>query len=696
MFDRFWVCLWLLAGVFVDSDAVKSVSVMEGDSVTLQANTELQTDYVIAWTFGQTLIAQIDKKDGIFSTFDVLDGRFRDRLKLDHQTGSLTITNTRTIDSGLYEVEIIIGERRDTTYRFNVTVSGVFADLDAVKSVMEGDSVTLQTNAEIKTNDVITWTFGLSETRIAEIDKKTRMFSISASHELMCHFNTELVLKSLSFCICGLKQLKMFDRFWFCLFLWLLVGVFADSDAVKSGSVMEGDSVTLQTNTELQSDYVILWAFGQQQTLIGQIIKQAGIFSTFDVLDGRFRDRLKMDHQTGSLTITNTRTTDSGLYEVGVIVGRRRDTTYRFNVTVSGVFADLDAVKSVSVMEGDSVTLQTNTELQTEDRIMWTFGISETRIADIDKKTRMFSMYDVLDGRFRDRLKLDHQTGSLTITNTRTTDSGLYQVIISSRKARYRFNVTVSGVFADSDAVKSVSVMEGDSVTLESGVTEIQTDELLMWTFGHPETRIAQIYKETGIFSTYDGVDGKFRDRLELDRQNGSLTIRNTKTTDTGLYQIFTRSRKETTYRFNFTVYAHLPVPVISKDCSSSSYCSLLCSVFNVSQVTLSWYKENYLLSSIIVSDLSISLSLPLEVEYEDKNIYSCVINNPIRNQTQRLNISKLCNTCPGSVHCCSTEAMIRLVLSALVGVATVIILVYDIRCSRAEQDGAHIHTRNN
>ncbi|KAL1251988.1 hypothetical protein QQF64_019784 [Cirrhinus molitorella] len=45
-----------------------------------------------------------------------------------------------------------------------------------------------------------------------------------------------------------------------------------------------------------------------------------------------------------------------------------------------------------------------------------------------------------------------------------------------------------------------------------------------------------------------------------------------------------------------------------------------------------------------------------------------------------------------GYVYCCgSTEAVIRLVLSALVGVATVIILVYDIRSRPAEQDQAHI-----
>ncbi|XP_016085893.1 uncharacterized protein [Sinocyclocheilus grahami] len=220
--------------------------------------------------------------------------------------------------------------------------------------------------------------------------------------------------------------------------------------------------------------------------------------------------------------------------------------------------------------------------------------------------------------------------------------------------------------------------MEGDSVTLNSGLTEIMDDDLIQWKFGPVNTVIAEIIKRADSMTVYDDVlDGRFRDRLKLDKQTGSLTITNTRTIHTGHYEVEINNLR---LDFDITVSARLPVPVISRNSSqcssssssSSSSCSLVCSVVNVGHVTLSWYKGNSLLSSISVSDLSISLSLPLEVEYQNKNSYSCVLNNPISNQTQHLDITQLCHTCSDSVHCCgSTEAVIRLVLSALVGVAT-------------------------
>ncbi|XP_052394833.1 SLAM family member 9 isoform X2 [Carassius gibelio] len=243
------------------------------------------------------------------------------------------------------------------------------------------------------------------------------------------------------------------------------------------------------------------------------------------------------------------------------------------------------------------------------------------------------------------------------------------------------------GVFGD-----SVSVMEGDSVTLHTGLTEIREDEDILWKFGANKSQIAKIKKKKQIFFTYNDTDERFRDRLKLDDQTGSLTITNISTEHSGDYELEISGAKKSSKTFSVSVYARLPVPVISSNssqCSSSSSsseqnCSLVCSVVNVGHVTLSWYKGNSLLSSISVSDLSISLSLPLEVEYQDKNSYSCVLNNPISNQTQHLDITQLCHTCsaPDGASPSHTVSLIVLIAAG----SLLIITLFGIFC---------IHRRN-
>ncbi|XP_067252605.1 natural killer cell receptor 2B4-like [Chanodichthys erythropterus] len=249
----------------------------------------------------------------------------------------------------------------------------------------------------------------------------------------------------------------------------------------------------------------------------------------------------------------------------------------------------------------------------------------------------------------------------------------------------------VSGVYTD-EINEMISVMEGDSVTLNTDVTEIQRNHLIVWTFklNSSETRLAQISEQ--IISIYDSENERFRDRLQIDKQTGSLTITNINRLHSGLYKLQIMNKDVKRKSFNISVYGILTVPVVIRDSlqnsssSGSSRCSLLCSAVNVSHVTLSWYKGNSLLSSISVSDLSISLSLPLEVEYQDKNTYSCVLRNPISNQTKHLDNSELCQPNSESSQTSSLIVVSLLLLLLLLTVVVVCIFCHRRKYTQAKQ----------
>ncbi|CAM4659354.1 unnamed protein product [Leuciscus chuanchicus] len=183
----------------------------------------------------------------------------------------------------------------------------------------------------------------------------------------------------------------------------------------------------------------------------------------------------------------------------------------------------------------------------------WRFGASGSVIAEtVGNEIK----YPYLTEIFRDRLLLDHQTGSLTIKNMRIKHSGFYQLEINhnSGTSRMTFNVTVY----DSPSVIDVemkSVKKGDSVTLQTDVTEPHGDELIVWRFGDEEKLIAECDIETKSSPLYNDIDERFRDRLQLDHQTGSLTITDIRTTDSELFMVKISSSKQTLYkRFKLTI----------------------------------------------------------------------------------------------------------------------------------------------
>ncbi|KAK7136671.1 hypothetical protein R3I93_016880 [Phoxinus phoxinus] len=90
------------------------------------------------------------------------------------------------------------------------------------------------------------------------------------------------------------------------------------------------------------------------------------------------------------------------------------------------------------------------------------------------------------------------------------------------------------GVFsADTDEV-NMSVMEGGSVPLNTGVTK-QQHETMRWYFN--DILIVQINGDPKKNCLYDGEDGRFRDIVEVDYKTGSLNITNIRSEHAGRYE---------------------------------------------------------------------------------------------------------------------------------------------------------------
>uniref|UniRef100_A0A8C1XPF2 Immunoglobulin domain-containing protein n=1 Tax=Cyprinus carpio TaxID=7962 RepID=A0A8C1XPF2_CYPCA len=330
-----YICLFFLHGSSGVGSDEESVSVMEGDSVTLHTGVKTTQKYDVIWFFNKTCIARISGNLSyipINVPCNIDNERFRDRMVLDHQTGSLTIMNITNTDSGEYN-RVLLNSSGGSGTVFSVTVNVFFiVDTDRGSvSVMEGDSVTLLTGIQTNQPEMIKWYFNGFQIAVITGDLSYTCTDVQCKDAderfrdrlELDHQTVSLTIMNITNTDSGLYQLEINSRrgsistFSTRIFIVVVSGVSAaERDEIKRKSVKEGESVTLYTGEIKNPNDLKMWYFNE--TLIAEITGDQSKICTDVRCEERFRDRLKLDNQTGSLTITNTRTTDSGDYKLNI------------------------------------------------------------------------------------------------------------------------------------------------------------------------------------------------------------------------------------------------------------------------------------------------------------------------------------------------------------------------------------------
>lgn len=212
--------------------------------------------------------------------------------------------------------------------------------------------------------------------------------------------------------------------------LLFLLGIFGGCS--ESVSVIEGYSVTLHTDIKTNQQQDIKWYFNNTR------IAQINVDSSYTCTDvkcnegtERFKNRLELDYQTGSLTIINTKKTDSGNYSLDIF-SNVNHVVKIFSVSVYGVSAaPIAEVRRISVEEGKSVDLDSGVARKPNDDLT-TWHFNDILIAEVTEEQSRICTNDQCMKLFKDRLKLDNRTGSLTITNITTEQAGLYKLLLVS------------------------------------------------------------------------------------------------------------------------------------------------------------------------------------------------------------------------------------------------------------------------
>uniref|UniRef100_A0A8C9RFM9 Immunoglobulin domain-containing protein n=1 Tax=Scleropages formosus TaxID=113540 RepID=A0A8C9RFM9_SCLFO len=183
---------------------------------------------------------------------------------------------------------------------------------------------------------------------------------------------------------------------------------------------------------------------------------------------------------------------------------------------------------------------------------------------------------------------------------------------------------------------RQLTAMKGRSITLEAGTAELRRDSHVVWLFGSPEPTTVMAALFDGRSST--DYSDRFGDRLQLDTRTVSLTLSNLSTGDTGIYQLKLLKGDLPVATFTLSVYGEYCSPAnlfISKNMKMEEvemlrFFSRPC-VQTSDDITV---ECDPVLNQTSSPHLNTTLSLPLDIEEQDSDTYSCVSSNPVSTQT--------------------------------------------------------------
>nr|XP_046181743.1 uncharacterized protein LOC124012308 [Oncorhynchus gorbuscha]XP_046181744.1 uncharacterized protein LOC124012308 [Oncorhynchus gorbuscha] len=127
-------------------------------------------------------------------------------------------------------------------------------------------------------------------------------------------------------------------------------------------------------------------------------------------------------------------------------------------------------------------------------------------------------------------------------------------------------------------------------------------------------------------------LEKRFKNHLHWNNVTGVFTLSDLQIDDSGVYTVENTDKGKTKHIFQLTVYYVLSKPQVTVHDNIS--CSMVCSVENGREVTLSWYKGGEILNQTSSPDHNITLSIPLKVDEQNRDSYRCEAANPVSKET--------------------------------------------------------------